>query len=380
MSPQKSLAKARPRKKIKRRVIKPPTLPMLRTSERSSFRFCRWVWNLSYNRHIEPQTAAKALRFGTLVHRSLAAYYIPGKKRGPEPAGTFQKLYDEELKEQEKFGFFDDDGKWEEAGELGVAMMENYIEQYGADDRWEVIATEQPFEVVVHKPECGICSETILTDKNGSDCSPNCPGPELVPWFIYAGVLDGVWRELSSGKLWIPDHKTTQGIGPETVKHLVLDDQAGAYWSWGVDWLYAQGILKPNQKLAGMLYNFMRKALPDERPYKMHKGIRHYLNKDGSVSQKQPSPYFLRQPIFRDEMDKQAAKTRTLMDYGEIEMVRKGVLQINKNPGRFTCSMCWAIDLCELHEAGHDWEEMLNGTTKAWDPYAEHEIYDAESR
>jgi len=347
------------RKRIKRRSelkAKSNGLPMLRNSERTSFRNCRWAWNLSFNRTLQPRTASPPLRFGTLIHKSLAAHYIPGKKRGESPVVAFEKFYNEELKIQEKMGFRDEDGKWQDAGELGIAMMTNYLDQYGADDQWEVLVTEQPFEVIVNHPDTG------------------------EPWFVFVGVIDGAWRNLGTKKIWIPDHKTTSGIGPTTVKHLVLDDQAGGYWTWGVDWLYEKGYLKPNQKLAGMLYNFMRKAIPDERPYKMRKGVRQYLNADGTVSKKQPSPYFLRQPIYRDEMDKQAARTRALLDYGEVEMVRQGILTVNKNPGWMTCPNCWAIDICELHEAGHDWEDMVRATTQEWDPYAEHEIYAGESR
>jgi len=355
-------------------------LPMLRNSERSSFRNCRWAWSLSYGRHLQPKTASPPLRYGTLIHKALAAHYIPGKKRGESPVIAFQRFYEEELKVQESFGFRDEDGKWESAGELGVAMMENYIDHFGDDDEWEVLVTEEPFEVVVNHPNCGICDQPILTDKDGSECSSNCPGPKYEPWFLYVGVIDGAWRNLRTKKIWIPDHKTTKGIGPTTVKHLVLDDQAGGYWTWGVDWLREKGYLKPDQKLAGMLYNFLRKTMPDEREYIFKKGVRQYLNKDGTVSQKQPSPYFLRQPIFRDELDKAAARTRSLLDYGEIELVKKGVLTVNKNPGWMTCPNCWAIDICELHEAGHDWEDMIKGTTQEWDPYAEHEVYAGESR
>jgi hypothetical protein len=332
-------------------------LPMIRTSERLVFNMCRFKWNLEFNSRIKPTTAAPALRFGTLVHAALAAWYIPGVKRGEHPAISFERLYNKELKTQTKMGFRDDDGTWHEAGQLGVAMLENYVDTYGKDEVWEVLVTEQPFRVIVE--------HEVRIDK--------WPHSRKEPWFEYVGVLDGVWRHRGNKKLWIPDHKTTAGIGNTTAQHLVLDDQAGAYWSWGVDWLYTNGYLQPKQKLAGMLYNFLRKAMPDERE-RNAKG--QYLNKDGSVSAKQPSPYFLRQPIFRDEIDRQAARTRALLDKEEMELVQQGVLTAKKSPSMLHCRGCWALDICEMHEAGHDWEELQEATTQSWDPYAEHAIYE----
>jgi hypothetical protein len=326
---------------------------MLRTSERLAYKSCRWRWHLEFMLNLKPTTAAPALRFGSLMHQALAAYYPPGLKRGEKPADAFGRLYRDELKVQTKMGFRDEDGRWHEAGALGVAMLENYVETYGKDDEWEVLVTEQPFEVMVHHPETG------------------------EPWFLYVGVLDGVWRHRPSKRLWVPDHKTTDGIGEKKWIHLIMDDQAGAYWSRGVEWLYQEGFLKKDQRLAGMQYNLLRKAMPDERPWQLsERGKKLYLNQDGSVSKKQPPDYFKRIPVFRDAKDRASAMARQELDFAEIQLVRAGELQIGKTPGMFTCPSCWARDACELHETGHDWETFLAQTTKTWDPYAEHEVYD----
>jgi hypothetical protein len=336
---------------------------MLRTSERTTAKKCEWLWDRTYNDRLKPYTDAPALRFGSLIHRALADYYIVGLKRGEHPALAFERHYEADMAANEEiFGMkVGDDEKWENAYDLGIAMMTNYVDEYGKDERWEVIATEMPFQVLIYHE---------VLDKTAVG------GSRVVPWFYYVGVVDGVWRDRNDKKLWIPDHKTTGGIGDKNWSHLVLDDQAGSYWSWGVDFLYASGILKPNQKLAGMLYNIMRKAMPDERPSKLIKGRRTYLNKDGTISLKQPSPYFARKPIFRDEYDREQVKQRTLVDYRRLELFRSGELEITKNPGMFTCPMCSMRDACELHETGSDWVAFIKQTTKPWDPYAEHEIYD----
>jgi hypothetical protein len=296
-----------------------------------------------------------ALRFGSLVHGALAAWYVPGVKRGERPAVAFERLYEADLKvNREYFGMkAGDEGeeKWEDALELGLAMLENYVDEYGNDDQWEVLVTEYPWQQVVHKLDG-------------------------TPWFTAVGVIDGVWRDRRDKTIWIPDHKTAKGLGDNKYKYLQIDDQAGMYWSFGVQAIKAAGLMKKDQRLHGMLYNFLAKKMPDERASKLVNGKRLYLNLDGSVSKKQPTPHFKRLPVFRDQPDKSEAIRRARVDYTRLELIRNGDLEISKTPGQFTCPMCSMRDACELHETGSDWEGFLGGTTQAWDPYAEHEIYD----
>jgi hypothetical protein len=336
---------------------------MLRTSERATFKACEFRWYMTYGRGLEPVTAAPSLRFGSLIHAALAKYYKKGTKRGPHPAKTFARLYEAELAEAERMGFRDEDGTWTDAADLGEAMLNNYVEQYGSDDRWEVLATEMPFETLVLRPQ------------NGE------------PWFQYVGILDGVWKNRQKRQLWIPDHKTTGGLGgsidhPAVPPYLQMDDQAGAYWSWGVDYLIKKKILAKNQNLSGMLFNFIRKSKGDERPYKIVKGKRLYVNKDGTISKRQPAPLFLRQPIFRDEYDRNMARTRAMIDFERIQDAKFLISSdhfgfedgLTKTPGSFTCPMCPVRDICELHETGHDYEAMVKSTMRPYDPYTEHEL------
>jgi hypothetical protein len=289
------------------------------------------------------------LRFGTLMHKALAAYYKPGIRRGPHPTLTFQKEYELECERAETFGFrVDDDEVWVEAGTLGEDMLNAYVDHYGKDTEWEVLLTEQRFAVPIAHPETG------------------------KPWFLYKGTLDGVWRSRRTKKIWIPDHKTTRSIDP---KYLALDEQAGAYWTFGVQWLYEQKVLRRGQKLAGMLFNFLRKAMQDDRPQNAEG---HYLNKDGSVSKVQPSPFFARVPIFRDTHDREAVRERVLQEYAELEETRAGERPAYKNPWSGNCKGCWLFDICELHETGNDWLSMRSATTMTWEPHSEEEIYVSE--
>jgi hypothetical protein len=321
-------------------------LPAVRTSERYAFKRCRYKWHLEFEEHLKPKTDAPPLRFGTLIHRSLASYYRPGIRRGRHPARTFEKLYEEDLVTGTPHGVKDEDDKWVDAGELGVAMLENYVKHYGRDDQYEVLVTEHPFKILVKHP---------ITNQ---------------PWFWYVGVIDGIWRDRQTERIFIVDHKTAKAIN---VQYLTLDIQATAYWTWGLDYLYAEKYLPRDVKPQAMLYNHLRKAAPDPRP-RDAKGFA--LNQDGSISKRQPAQYFVRTPIYRDWNDRENAREQIMAEYTEMEMVRKGELEVYRNQSQFTCPGCWAYDICEIAEMGGDSEEFKIMTTKSWDPYAEHEIYE----
>lgn len=318
---------------------------LLRTSERGTFKRCRFKWYLEFVELRKPIRDVPPLRFGTLIHMALAKYYKPGLKRGPHPAKTFEKLYLADVKEAEHFGFrVGDDQEWINAGDLGVSMLENYVDHYGSDDEWEVIVTEQPFELPIKHERP----------------------------FHYVGVVDIVMRHRPTKKLYIWDHKSAASI---STRYLLLDEQGSAYWTFGVEWLYRKGFLKKNQKLAGIVFNFLRKAEPDIRP---RNELGQYLNQDGSVSKKQPPPYFERKMVLRDDTERQRTYDRVQLEHEDIELVREGGLDVvYKNASSFTCNGCWAFDICELHEIGADWREFMEETTKVWDPYAEHEILEA---
>lgn len=348
-----------------------PDLPIVSNSSAGAFRRCRWMWERRYLERYKPHQEAPPLRFGKLIHEALAAYYKVGVRRGPHPATTFLSAYEREAEELGAMGFrVHEDEKWMEAGPLGEAMLTHYVDVYGKDPRWKVLATETRFEVLVNKPDgfCSICGQAVWPHLT---CDPQCPGPTASePWFIFRGVLDLLALDLETNLKWIWDHKTASAIN---TRYLLLDDQAGSYWSFGVDWLVSQGLVKKNEKLAGMLFNFLRKAPPDSRP---QNDQGQFLNKDGTVSKVQPAPHFLRQPTWRDVHDRQEVRTRVLQEYAEMEAVRKQTMAAYKNPGATTCNGCWAFDACELHETGHDWRELLNATCTKDDPFSYQVIED----
>lgn len=322
---------------------------MLRTSERSSFKKCRQQWWWSYVDQLKPRHERTALAFGTLAHRVLELRYKKGRKRGPHPAKIAKKVWAEYLAaggEEFTLRIGNDDI---DAGEFLVHMFENYYDEYGDDERYEVIASEHTFAVDVFHPKSG----KFL--------------------FTYVGTIDGVWRDLHTDKIVFAEHKTGAGLDPFGAP-IYLDEQQAAYWAYGPIWLEHQGILKPGEKIDHVLYNRLRKGKRDERP-RNEQG--HYLNQNGTVSKNQGTPLFKREIVLRTEAERAKTMRRVLNEFREMQMVKSGRLAVYKSPDRH-CGYCSFRDMCEVEESGEDWEALRDGTMKIWNPYDDHEMEDLE--
>jgi hypothetical protein len=87
--------------------------------------------------------------------------------------------------------------------------------------------------------------------------------------------------------------------------------------------------------------------------------------------------------IYRSESERDKARARVINEVLEMMLVRAGFLEAYKNPDTGSnghCGWCPQRDVCELHEAGADWETLSEVTMVEWDPYDAHEIKWAENR
>lgn len=321
-------------------------LVLVRTSERTSFKQCRQQWWWGYEERRMAKRDKPALRFGTLVHVSLAAYYKPGRRRGPHPAKTFVQLYKDELEAGAPQLYMKGDENTAtriEANEFGNEILKHYIEVYGKDDRYEIIQPEQSFQLDIHHPKTG----KYL--------------------FTYVSQMDAVIKDLHTRKIGLFEHKTSATTSPFGAP-LTLDEQASAYWTFGTMWLKATGKIPEDEDLDFMLYNFLRKAMPDTRD-KNDEGLS--LNKDGTVSKRQPPPYFRREYVMRGHEERVEVFRRALNEFREMQMVRDGKLAVYKAPGRH-CGYCQFRDPCEVHEVGSDYEAIFDNMFTTWDPYEDH--------
>lgn len=366
---------------------------MVRTSERTMFTKCRQAWWWSYKEQRTPiEQWSRALVFGDMVHRCLAEYYIPEsrkrRKRGQHPAASFGKLYDKMDANGKAFNVRVDDEFWINARELGTEMMENYVTEWRERDKDIVVLyPEMPFQYPIFDPDTG---EVLC---------------------IYVGTTDALILSLVTGRLGLFEHKTAATI---STAHLFLDEQASSYWCLIPKWLKDNQIVKPGQTMDFMLYNFMRKAMKDERP---KNALGQYLNsptvdalkthltntgmtkdaiaglkKDqlealvirrkfdpaqlGEVSKVQPPPLFQREIVYRGEKEQANTFQRIIEQVREMNMVRAGEMAHYKAPSK-DCAFCSWRDICEMHETGSDWKELKRLTTTRWSPYAAH-IWDVD--
>lgn len=374
-TPKKRAKKTKRAKKFTAaKVIKPNQL-LLRTSERSTFKRCVWQWERTYGDKLKPIQEHPALRFGTLIHSALELRYPPGIKRGPKPAETFAKLFTDLTAETEAVWNMKVDDEWMDMYDIGIYMLESYIEKYGRDEDWKVIESEMTFQVPVYVNRESMPTVTDDLLRLAGVTKDQAEGRK--PLFHYVGTMDGVWENRMDGGIRIQDYKTT-GKDPEkeAVGKHALDEQGTAYWTWGADFLRDKGILKEKQfrALDGMLYTFLRKGKPDGRPQNAQG---HYLNQDGSVSKKQPPPLFHRELVYRSEAERSNARERAVIEVLLMMAHRRGALPTYKTPetGQMGhCGFCPVREVCELHESADDWKLMQQASMAEWDPYDAHEI------
>lgn len=320
---------------------------LLRNSERSSYRRCRLKWHWSYNLRLGPMREKGALAFGTMCHVALAEYYPPGYKRGPHPALTFERLYNEH---PQTFSQWDEEGNKIPALELGIAMLNGYVEAYGKDDHIDIIQPEMPMAIDVY-------------DKNSK---------YVCTW---VGRSDAVYRNRAKKRrpVGLLEHKTAKTIEDEVRINTGYGDQGLGYWWAANNYLRHEGLIPEDVELEHVLFNWLRKALPDDRP---KDAAGQALNKDGSVSKRQPRPLFHRWPLEFGEGELDTINRRIRAEAWEMQQVRKGKAPLYKNPTMNCKWDCAFKEACELHEMGADWESVLELEFQPWDPYSDHEILD----
>jgi hypothetical protein len=373
------------------------TLPMMRVSERASFKKCPlawdWYWNQGWRRR---GRVPNALWFGTGVHLALADWYLPGTKRGIDPRETWAKYCSEEIRavKTEKVNPVTGESlqEWTNAQDLGDHVLGHYLEVYGEDESWDVIAREQTFGVKIPDPK----------DKGRAITRLH-------------GTFDGVYRDLEDGKVKLMEHKNYASLGTD---HLSLDDQGGTYCTVSTFSLRSQGLIGPKEHVTGITYNLLRKAYKDERPknadglYTNKPQKVHYIealwNSDnpdlrvallgrqirflekltlaqlaasaekygivvlGEVSATQQSPYFDRPFIKRTWREQRGQIDRIGAEAMAMARFRSGEQPMYKTP-RYDCKrFCDFFEVCEVHENGGDTADLFDALFDREDPYADH--------
>lgn len=356
--------------------------PHLRTSERKSFKRCVARWDWAYRKGLVPRFEKPgALWFGTGVHLALQHRYSkPGLERGYDVLKVWRDYCDAEPDAGVWLQGEGEQVEWENARELGEIMLGGYLDKYGMDERWFVISAEQRFELPIPRPK-----------RDGT----------LV---LYNGTFDFVGRDQQTDdSLWLWDHKTAKQI---KLDHLSLDDQAGSYWAIASQTLAEQGLIPKGEPLDGILYNFLRKGKPDERPRnaagqatnkpkKEHylaalkeagciahakmtndrlaeEAVKWGVEVLGDVSERQSPALFHREPVYRTRPEQRRQIRRIQDEALHMDAVRRRLLPITKNPTPDCKWDCPFFLMCELQEAGDDWQSFRDTSFVVRDPYADH--------
>lgn len=358
----------------------------IRNSERGTLDRCPQQWWWGWREGLRAKETARPLWFGTAIHEGLAEWYQPGKKRSKDYIDKFRESADMEAEYiRTEVGGMDED-EWVDARTLGETMLRGYVETYGKDPNWNVIATEQEFEVRI-------------------------PAPFLkAGYFILNGTVDGVYvDEGDRNKPKLMEHKTAASI---SVAHLPMDNQAGTYWMVAHTVGRSQGWLGPKQNIGEITYNFLRKAMPttkqrDAQGYVLNKPTKdhfiaalngvvewettrtgtvkyptiavmeemateHGITVLGDRSKVQPPPLFERHPVKKTPHMRKMQLSRMVSEVERMQMYVDGRLEITKAPSRDHCGWCPFREMCELHEHGSDWVEFRDALFRSTDPYEDH--------
>ncbi|QXJ40725.1 exonuclease [Curtobacterium phage Parvaparticeps] len=183
-------------------------------SELDTYRQCPLKHLLAYkHRFRKPPEAFSALSKGSLWHEVLEHHYEAirrdqaGRGGKPVPLRSEPKFLRELRAEILQELLTDDAGEQSETQALIEWMYDGYVEQYGTDRDWEILAVEH-------------AAQFLLPTQQYS------PVPVEIKM-----KLDLVVKDRKTGKVWIIDHKS--GANLPSQMDLEIDDQFGLY-TWGM--------------------------------------------------------------------------------------------------------------------------------------------------
>ena len=327
------------------------------TTERQTFKRCRLQWHFSsYGRlNLEPILPDTRLWFGTGVHAALEAYY--GER--VDPVEYWLAWTEEEFQRLDALGFIRSGEEWENLyahRELGRGMLLNYVAFATENDDFQVVATEQQFEVPIRRP--------------GSS--------QHVGFLV--GRFDGICQT-ADGRFWLLEHKTAaQAWSP----YMFVDDDQTLGYLWAAQQLFP----KP---LAGVYFNILRKKLP--KPPRVLQNGKLSVAKDQDTTyevyaatiQEQgldPAEYTSILDHLREKGNSFFQRERVLRSPREIEVFGAQLydeyIDMASDPRIYpnlTWDCAWGCDyrsLCQAWRNGEDWEMIaraqfrtrdLSGTT-----------------
>ncbi len=220
-------------------------LPEVHVSDISTFRNCRWRWDWSSNlrQNLERDIPVPHFLLGRAVHYAMAQYY-----EGYDALEAYERYIEQDLHLSDHLSMLEDlDLKTTiiENVILGRGMVAHYVTWAPRHDTdWEVLSTEK-VEVL----------PVIHTSNGHFD-------------YLFHGRMDGIWRQKSTGGLWLKEFKTARSL--KETDFIYRDPQPMLYLKMAEEAI--------GEELLGMLYTFMWKKVP-EMPKRLEKSGEFSKNK-----------------------------------------------------------------------------------------------------
>lgn len=280
-------------------------------SEIDTARQCAFKHRLSYKERWVGETKSQALNKGTLWHVVMENYYLviqffqqvaEGKWAPEFPAVTLPNDDVLEIAYKHAMLFLvDERGSYlDETAELIGWMFQGYVECYGIDPDWKILAVEQRWDFWLPTPRGGRSNFKIKLK------------------------LDLVIRDIPTDRLYVVDHKSGKNLPKD--KELDIDDQFGLY-IWG---LRANG-----KNIFGA----------------MHSAARTHRNKD-LVKNPQPlEERFRRKPLYRTDVELQEVAVDAYKSARNAYLTPVG--EEGRSPNSDTCRWrCDYLEACLLSRKG----------------------------
>lgn len=187
--------------------IQKPRINLMTASRLKTINACPRQHEYRYERGYAPLVDAAALKFGTVIHIGLEAWWK--SPRGPEIENAHEAALDAAIAAIPTTGPYGDMDVWEHIRVMALLA--------GYDARWwefsttvEVLGVEVPFRLPMRNPTNG----------------------EKAREWVCAGKMDGVLR-LPDGRVAVLEHKTSgeeTGVGSDYRRRLMLDPQVSQYF------------------------------------------------------------------------------------------------------------------------------------------------------
>jgi hypothetical protein len=193
-------------------------LAILTNSEMQTFRRCSLEHHLAYELGIRPLGHDEALRFGSLFHVGLEAWWLAYRQPEMQLAAALGAMQPLAL----------DDYDYARA----ECLMRGYDARWAQAEDIEVLAVEREFRTDLRNPVTGAKSRT----------------------YALAGKLDAIVRNHGDGRVYIVEHKTSsEDIGPGSRywERLRIDGQVSTYFA---------GARALGYEPAGCLYDVIGKS------------------------------------------------------------------------------------------------------------------------